>query len=311
MKKPQWAANLNRYASVIWLLAIVLLIVIWGYVGNERPANSTPQAAAVISTPEEESPQKPATTITESDAPALSDSEPKVASKSVESDESKETIRVRGVVKAKDEVLFSSKIAGRISLMPYKEGQRFQKGAVLVAFDCARLRAEVNAAWAANRASQQIHKQSLALDAYQAIGKTDVQVAQAKAEQTGAEAIALEAQIRDCTIIAPFSGIVVENLSHLHENAAAGRELTKVLNDADIEVHMIAPSGWLNWLRVGSIFHFRVDETGNTHEGHVVRLGAVVDPVSQTVRVVGVLTGKRDSILPGMSGSGNFEDAIK
>ncbi|QRF62044.1 efflux RND transporter periplasmic adaptor subunit [Variovorax paradoxus] len=213
---------------------------------------------------------------------------------------------VRGVVKPKDEVLFSAKIAARIAQMPFKEGERFQKGAVLVAFDCSRIRAEANAAWAANRASQTILKQSQELDRYEAIGKSDVQIAKAKAEQTGAEATALEAQMRDCTIVAPFSGIVVENISHQHENAAAGKELTRVLNDSELEMHLIAPSAWLGWLAPGSPFRFRIDETGRSYEAKVTRLGAAVDPVSQTVRVVGQFAGGREAVLPGMSGSAEF-----
>ena len=217
-----------------------------------------------------------------------------------------EATAVRGVIKPKDEVLFSAKIAARIAQMPYKEGERFQKGAVLVAFDCTRIRAEANAAWAANRASTQVLRQSEELDKYNAIGKTDVQIAKAKAEQSGAEAGALEAQMRDCTITAPFSGIVVENISHQHENAAAGKELTRVLNDSELEMHLIAPSAWLSWLQPGSPFKFRIDETARSYEGKVTRLGASVDPVSQTVRVVGVFTGSREAVLPGMSGSAEF-----
>ncbi|MES2531473.1 MAG: efflux RND transporter periplasmic adaptor subunit [Pseudomonadota bacterium] len=217
-----------------------------------------------------------------------------------------DAVAVRGVVKPKDEVLFSAKIAARIAQMPFREGERFQKGNVLVAFDCSRIRAEANAAWAANRASNQVLTQSVELDKYNAIGKSDVQIAKAKSEQTGAEATALEAQMRDCSIVAPFSGIVVENISHQHENAAAGKELTRVLNDSELEMHLIAPSAWLSWLQKGSVFRFKIDETGRSYEGKVMRLGAAVDPVSQTVRVVGQFIGNREAVLPGMSGSAEF-----
>jgi RND family efflux transporter MFP subunit len=219
---------------------------------------------------------------------------------------SPDTVQVRGVIKPKEEVLFSSKIAARIATMPFKEGARFKKGALLVGFDCSRLRAEANAAWAANRASKEIQKQSVALDSYNAIGKSEVQIAHAKAAQTGAEAEAIEAQIKDCTISAPFSGVVVENMAHQYENVGPGKDLTKVLNDDELEVHLVAPSSWLSWLQVGSTFRFKVDETGRTLGGKIIRLGASVDPVSQTVRVVGTFSPHNDVVLPGMSGSADF-----
>ncbi|SFP18601.1 efflux RND transporter periplasmic adaptor subunit [Variovorax sp. 770b2] len=281
-----------------------LAAIAWGYMeaGPERKAPPAPIMAVPVTAP------APATVAT-APAAAASASAPTSAPAppaDIAATPRPDATAVRGVVKPRDEVLFSAKIAARIAQMPYREGERFQKGAVLVAFDCTRIRAEANAAWAANRASNQVLRQSQELDRYNAIGKTDVQIAKAKAEQSGAEAGALEAQMRDCTIVAPFSGIVVENISHLHENAAAGKELSRVLNDSELEMHLIAPSAWLSWLQPGSPFRFRVDETAASYEGKVARLGASVDPVSQTVRVVGVFSGNRDKVLPGMSGSAEF-----
>jgi membrane fusion protein, multidrug efflux system len=292
---------------------VALAAIAWGYLGGETKRNAPP--APIVAVPLAAPVSAPAPVAAAPAAPASAPASASMPTPSADvaavlpagaATPRPDATAVRGVIKPKDEVLFSAKIAGRIAQMPYREGERFQKGVVLVAFDCTRIRAEANAAWAANRASNQVLRQSQELDKYNAIGKTDVQIAKAKAEQSGAEAGALEAQMRDCTITAPFSGIVVENISHLHENAAAGKELTRVLNDSELEMHLIAPSAWLSWLQPGSPFRFRIDETARSYEGKVARLGASVDPVSQTVRVVGVFTGNRDNVLPGMSGSAEF-----
>lgn len=318
-----------------------ILAIVWGYLSGDSepepkpaPAVTTPAPAATPASPTVPSPSAPAPAPSPDPAapPAPSSAAPALPAASAlpapadggpvpapapapgspaaaaAATATPERSAIRGVVKPRDEVLFSAKIAARIARMPFREGERFKKGQVLVAFDCSQVRAQANAAWAANRASRQVLKQSQELDAYQAIGKSEVQIAQAKAEQSGSEAAALEAQMQDCTISAPFSGIVVEQMSHQHEIVAPGKELTRVLNDDDLEIHLIAPSHWLSWLQPGSGFDFKVDETGRTHAGKVARLGAAVDPVSQTVRVVGVFSGGREAVLPGMSGSATFPE---
>jgi len=298
--------------------ALLLAAILWGYADSDAPQRASAPAPAATPVPVVAADVAPspalstavvAATPSSADLPSETDVivTPEQPAAQVSAPD-RPASAVRGVVKAKDEVLFLAQIAGRIAQMPYREGDRFEKGELLVAFDCTRIRAEINAAWAANRANQQVLRQSLELDKYQAIGQTDVQIAKAKAEQSRAEASALEAQVRDCTINAPFSGVVVENYSHPHENASAGKELTRVINDSELEVHLIAPSSWLSWLRPDGSFSFRVDETGRSYTGKVARLGAAVDPVSQTVRVIGVLQDASQGVLPGMSGSAEFSD---
>lgn len=57
----------------------------------------------------------------------------------------------RGVLRARDQAVLSSELAGRIIEMPYTDGQNFKKGDVLVRFDCSAYQAQLNAAQAAGR----------------------------------------------------------------------------------------------------------------------------------------------------------------
>ena len=61
-----------------------------------------------------------------------------------------------------------------------------------------------------------------------------------------------------------------------------------------------------DWLQQNIAFKFAVDETGSTYEATVVKIGAVVDPVSQTVVVKGKFQGAAN-VLAGMSGTARFE----
>ena len=58
---------------------------------------------------------------------------------------------VRGVIKALEEVTIAAGLSARIEKAPFRDGDHFRQGDILIAFDCAQLNAERAAAAAALR----------------------------------------------------------------------------------------------------------------------------------------------------------------
>lgn len=215
---------------------------------------------------------------------------------------------VRGVINPSSESTIASRMTARIIAMPYGEGQAFPAGALLASFDCSTIRAELKAAQAAAQAYRKTYETNVELDQYEAVGKNEVAVSQANLGKANAEANAVSAQLADCAVRAPFSGKVVEQLAHAREVAASGQPLLKIQSGTDVEIELIVPSNWLTWLEPGATFAFAIDETAKTIKGRVKRFGASVDPVSKTIRVIGVVTETQGLVLAGMSGTAIFDD---
>lgn len=215
---------------------------------------------------------------------------------------------VRGVIQPLNESVIASRITARITAMPFGEGASFRRGALLARFDCSQTQAQLRAANAATRAYEKTYQTNVELDQYQAVGKNEVAVSQANLGKAKAEAGAVASQLSDCAVYAPFSGKVVEQLAHSREVAASGQPLLKIQSGGALEVELIVPSRWLTWVRPGEAFAFKIDETGAVIKGVVKRLGAAVDPVSKTVRVTGDVTLSDGLILPGMSGTAEFDN---
>lgn len=214
---------------------------------------------------------------------------------------------VRGLVEPVNEAVISTEIVARIEKLPFKDGERFSKGDLLVKFDCARYRADLKARKAAYRSLYTTYKTNKELDSYGAIGKDEVAVSRAEANRAAAEAEATEALLRQCAITAPFNGRVAETLIHEHETPAASQELLRIVDDASLEIDLIVPSRWLRWLRTGEVFDFDVDETGQSFVAEVIRIGASVDAVSQTIKITAIFQGQPSGVLPGMSGAARFK----
>ena len=210
--------------------------------------------------------------------------------------------RVRTQFVAHDKAVLSSEIAAKISSLPFREGDSFRAGQTLVAFDCALFRASLAKAEATAQAARQTLKVDRRLAELNSIGNLEVEQASAKVKEAEAEAAAMRVTVGKCAIAAPFSGSVAKLSVASHEFVSPGKPLMEILDTRKLELQMIVPSRWLAWLKKGGHFSVKVDELDKEYPARVVRLGARIDPVSQTISVVGEVQGSHPELLPGMSG---------
>ena len=215
---------------------------------------------------------------------------------------------VRGVVRPKTLASISTDLAVAVGRTPVLEGGRFKRGDLLMSFDCRRYEAEYDAAKAQHLEARLTADNSALLNQHKALGKFDLEISRARASKAAAELAAVGVRLAECTIVAPYDGRVVELLVHEHETPAPGRPMITILSDAELEIELIVPSAWLAWLAAGQKFDFSVDEMRSQHEAHIDRLGAAVDPVSQTIKIVGRFEARDAKILAGMSGTAKFSE---
>lgn len=210
---------------------------------------------------------------------------------------------VRGVTRAEAMATISSELVARVIELPFKGGQSFNKGDVLIRFDCQRYEADLRAADAEVR-TQQIHVETnRQLIRHRATGANDLALAEAKLAQAMATAESIRVRSRQCTIPAPYDGRIVERLVDVFEMPASNAPLIKIVKIGAIELDLIVPSSWSSSLVSGQQFEFVVDETGSVHDAILLNVGAIVDPVSRTLRVTARLPDPGANLRPGMSGA--------
>ncbi|MBF0098897.1 MAG: efflux RND transporter periplasmic adaptor subunit [Magnetococcales bacterium] len=204
---------------------------------------------------------------------------------------------------AKRRSQLSSEMAARITRLTVREGRRFDKGALLVAFDCALEQAQLQRARAvleAAEAKAQVHDR---LSRLQATSKLEEKVAQAEVAQARAEMAIIQVKIDHCQIHAPFAGRVVNVTAQEHQYVKAGDPLLEILDETNLEVVFLLPSRQLPQLAMGDRFDIAIDETHRTYPAQVLAFGAMIDSVSQSIKVFGAIDGHFAELLPGMSGT--------
>ena len=213
---------------------------------------------------------------------------------------------VRGVLRARSQAVLASELSGRVTDLPYAEGQSFSKGDVLVRFDCSAYQAQANASGAAVRAAREELRNKQQLAALNSVGRFEVTLAEAR--QAQAESQVYQVQVQRCQVKAPFDGQVVLRRVQAHESVAAGSPLLEIVDNRSLEIHLLVPSRWLGRLKPDQTFSFVPDETGKPIDAVIKRLGARIDEGSQTLLLIASVPANTPGLLAGMSGTAHFAE---
>lgn len=196
----------------------------------------------------------------------------------------------------------AAEIGAKIQRLPVAEGASFKQGQLLVAFDCSVQQAQHARAQAELQGADQTLHANERLAQLNSIGQLELDMARVAQGKARAELKATEAVLGKCGIAAPFAGRIAEQKVREQQFVQPGQALLEIIDDSQLELEFLVPSRWLAWLRVGAAFEVLIDETGRSYPARFIRLGARVDPVSQSVKVAAAIQGRPAELIAGMSG---------
>jgi len=196
----------------------------------------------------------------------------------------------------------AAEIGARVRALHVQEGGTIRAGQALVDFDCSLQQAQMERAQATLGAAEKQLATQRRLVELNATGRQELDQAEAEVGKTTAELNQIRVMLGKCSIAAPFAGRVAEQKVREQQFVQPGQALLEVIDDSVLEVEFIMPSRWMTKVRSGSAVRIFVDETGREYGARVLRLGARVDPVSQSIKVVAAINGRPGELMAGMSG---------
>jgi len=209
---------------------------------------------------------------------------------------------LRAQLSPRDFTTLAAEIGAKVERVNAREGERFRKGDPLITFDCSIQRAQMAEARATLSATEKTVSVNNRLLELQTIGKLENDVAVAERDKARAKLDASGAVLSKCSVPAPFGGRVVEQKVRAQQFVQPGQALLDVLDDSELELDFVVPSKWLVWLKPGHVFQVAIDETAKSYPVKLTRVGARIDPVSQSVKVTGAIGGHFPELAAGMSG---------
>ncbi len=220
--------------------------------------------------------------------------------------EPEQSFTIRAMLEPVREAVLSGELSARVTQINVDNGDAFSRGDSLVQFDCSVYEAGFDEARAELGIARVQLENKQKLQQLNSAGELEVNIARFEFDRMKARYDSAAILKKRCNVVAPFTGRVVETLVNEHESIEPGTDLIWLLDDSVLQVNLVLPSHWLAWLAVGSDFSLVIDETGLEYHGRIIRLGARVDAVSQSVRVTGELQSAGEQLIAGMSGTVSF-----
>jgi RND family efflux transporter MFP subunit len=196
----------------------------------------------------------------------------------------------------------AAEIAARVTRITVPEGGNFKSGEALVVFDCSLPKAQLRRAQAELQGARQVFASNQKLASLNSVGQLELDVSQTAVAKAEAEVGLNETLLSKCAVAAPFGGRVAEQKIREGQFVQIGQPLLEILDDQSLELEFLVPSQWLTWLKPGSALSVHIDETNKTYPARFTRIGARIDPVSQSVKVAASIDGKFPELIAGMSG---------
>jgi RND family efflux transporter MFP subunit len=197
----------------------------------------------------------------------------------------------------------AAEIGARINRITVSEGSRFRAGETLVTFDCSVQQAQLGRAKATLVAAETTRNANRKLNDLHSVSQVELELSEAEVAKARADVATNAAIVSKCAIAAPFGGRVAEQKAREQQFVQPGQALLEILDDSSLELEFIVPSKWLVRLKPNQGFRVAIDETGKSYPAKIQRIGARVDPVSQSIKISAVIDGKFSELIAGMSGT--------
>jgi len=212
-----------------------------------------------------------------------------------------QTITTVGSLRSDESVVLRPEIAGRVTEVLFKEGQRVKTGDTLLRLDAAINAADLQHARANLTLAQSKYERSLDL------AKRNFISSQAKDEAKNAldvaqAALALaEAKLAQTVLKAPFAGIIGLRLVSVGDYVKEGQDLVNLEAIDPLKVDFRVPEVYLKQVSVGQPIEVALDALpGQTYVGKVIAVNPLLDAAGRALVIRAQVSNQDTTLRPGM-----------
>jgi membrane fusion protein (multidrug efflux system) len=207
-----------------------------------------------------------------------------------------------GTVEPSESVTVVFEVDGRVVDLPFVEGGRVARGAVLARLDDAQPRAELERARALLEHARTEQQRLERLVAQQISAPQALDNARADLRVAEANVTVAEAHQAKMVVTAPFGGVLGSRLVSPGAYVHAGEALTDLAALEQVKVSFSAPERLLSVLRPGaSVAITTTASPGRVLEGSVSLVDPMLDAGTRSAHVVARVDNADGALLPGMS----------
>ncbi len=219
----------------------------------------------------------------------------------VELSEMVDNIEALGTVAANESVTVTSKITEKITGLYFADGQKVKRGDLLVQLDDSEEQANLRSEMAILQERQSALRRVQALFKRNVGSEADLDLAQARVNQSQSDIEAIKTRISAHRITAPFAGVV--GLRGVSEGALIEPDdvLTTLDDLSVVKVDFDVPVVYLSQLATGlEVTAITSAYPGRNFAGELKSISARIDPVTRTVKARAWFNNDGQKLFPGM-----------
>ncbi|MBI4880057.1 MAG: efflux RND transporter periplasmic adaptor subunit [Planctomycetes bacterium] len=204
-----------------------------------------------------------------------------------------------GSVEAVRRTVLASRLLSTVKDIPISAGQRVEKGAVLVTLDAVDLEARLEQARAALAAAtaeseqarvdferaEKLREQDVISDAEYDKVKTRLTTAEAQMQRATQQRDETQSTLGYATLLAPFSGVVVDKLVEAGDTVTPGQALLSLYDPAHMQLVANVRESLARRLKVDDLIDVRIDALDLDCQGRISEVVPSADAASRTFEV--------------------------
>jgi membrane fusion protein (multidrug efflux system) len=206
-----------------------------------------------------------------------------------------------GTLKAQQDIQIYNQEEGRITSLPFYEGDNIQAGDIVARLDDRLLKAQLTRAAALRKKAEKDKKRTQGLAKRQFISEAQMTEAETNLAVTQADEKALQTRLNYMTIRAPISGTVTQRLTEPGNIAGRYTHLLTISDQSSLITEVTVSELFLNKLKEKDSVMLSIDALGKTPaiEGTIARIHPTVDPATRTGIVEIIISPPPEGARPG------------
>lgn len=213
-------------------------------------------------------------------------------------------VNVVGSLEAVEGTEITAQIAGNVTQVAFRSGERVRKGQLLVRLDDSSQLAQLHADQAKLTLAQTTLARTQKLYAVRAASQVDLQTAQANTAAAQASVEGDQATLRKLDIAAPFTGMAGIREVSLGQYVSPGTGIVNLQSYDPLLLDFSLPQSTVSEIAVGQKVAFTVNAyAAKSFDGRVIAVGSQVDPATRNIALQAKLANPHDLLRPGMYGS--------
>ncbi len=208
-------------------------------------------------------------------------------------------LQATGTVRADEEVILRPEVAGRVTEIHFREGQKVEQGGLLLKINDAELRAQLRRLEYRKNLASIKEQRTRNLVERNAIAQEEYDIAFNELNVVKAEIDVIKAQIEQTEIRAPFDGVI--GLKYVSKGAyvTPNSEIASFQNIDKIKIDFSVPERHSSSVREGQRFTFRSQADRNPITGQILAIEPRIQTDTRTLQLRGIADNPGGRIFPG------------